>query len=165
MRRALVIPLVIGVALLGGLMLVRRGKPNSTEEIAAAETRATVENAGSAADVTASAALGVQADSVAGERAAVKSDDQLTREIRENVRSNPARAEKLARESRQRFPESANADERDALLVDALINQERIGDARSETYYYNDHHPNGHFAEHLFVMTGVHPMPLGPGSL
>jgi hypothetical protein len=48
------------------------------------------------------------------------------------------------------------------LLVDALINQQRIGAARDETYYYFDHHRNGRFSEHLFVMTGVHPPHGGP---
>lgn len=96
--------------------------------------------------------------------AAINDEQQMLREIRDNVRANPQRAEQLAREARQRFPESDSADERDALLVDALINQQRIGAARSETYYYFDHHPNGRFAEHLFVMTGVHPTPHGPGS-
>ena len=61
--------------------------------------------------------------------------------------------------ARRRFPDGAQADERDALLVDALINQQRIGAARDETYYYFDHHPAGRFAEHLVVMTGVHPPP------
>jgi len=81
------------------------------------------------------------------------------RQIRTMVKSQPVRAEALAREARRRFPEGAEADERDALLVDALINQQRIGAARDETYYYIDHHPDGRFREHLFVMTGVHPTP------
>ena len=38
-----------------------------------------------------------------------------------------------------------------------------IGAARSETYYYYDHHPEGAFAAHLFALTGVHPVPVGPG--
>ncbi len=88
----------------------------------------------------------------------------ILRKIRDNVRSNPQLAETLAREARARFGDSAEADERDALLVDALINQQRIGAARSETYYYLDHHPNGRFAEHLFVMTGVHPQPKPPAA-
>jgi hypothetical protein len=81
----------------------------------------------------------------------------LLRQIRALVKSQPERAEALAREARRRFPDGAEADERDALLVDALINQQRIGAARDETYYYFDHHPSGRFSEHLFVMTGVHP--------
>ena len=84
-------------------------------------------------------------------------EDALMRQIRALVKSQPERAEALAREARRRFPDGADADERDALLVDALINQQRIGRARDETYYYFDHHPGGRFAEHLFTMTGVHP--------
>jgi hypothetical protein len=92
--------------------------------------------------------------------------DELTlmQRIRDTVQSNPPLAEALAREGRQRFADSADSDERDALLVDALINQQRIGAARSETYYYFDHHPGGRFGEHLFVMTGVHPTPRRPGQ-
>ncbi len=92
------------------------------------------------------------------------SEAALMQQIRDNVRANPALAEALAREGRQRFPDSTDSDERDALLVDALINQQHIGAARSETYYYIKHHPTGAFAEHLFVMTGVHPTPMGPGQ-
>jgi hypothetical protein len=87
----------------------------------------------------------------------------MQQQIRAHVKSDPQLAEALAREARQRFADSRDADERDALLVDALINQQRIGAARSETYYYFDHHPGGRFADHLFVMTGVHPSPAGPG--
>src|SRR4051812_48035939 len=83
--------------------------------------------------------------------------------IRAQVRSDPRHAESLARQARARFPSSPQADEWDALLVDALVNQERIGAARSETYYYYDHHPDGAFAAHLFALTGVHPTPVGPG--
>ena len=77
--------------------------------------------------------------------------------IRSLVKSDPARAEALARKARALFPDGSEADERDALLVDALINQQHIGAARSETYYYFDHHPDGKYADHLAVMTGVHP--------
>jgi hypothetical protein len=90
---------------------------------------------------------------------AVLGEAALMEQIRALVKSEPERAEALAREARHRFPDGAAADERDALLVDALINQQHIGAARDETYYYIDHHPEGRFAEHLFVMTGVHPPP------
>jgi hypothetical protein len=93
--------------------------------------------------------------------AAPISEAVLMQKIRDNVKSNPPLAESLAREGRRGFPDSPDSDERDALLVDALINQQRIGAARDETYYYMDHHPQGRFREHLFVMTGVHPTPRG----
>jgi hypothetical protein len=97
-------------------------------------------------------------------RVAVSDEASLMRRLRDNVKSNPELAEALAREGRTRFADSPASDERDALLVDALINQQRIGAARSETYYYFDHHPHGRFGEHLFVMTGVHPTPKAPGQ-
>ena len=93
----------------------------------------------------------------------VLDEPTLMQQIRAHVKSDPQLAEALAREGRQRFADSPEADERDALLVDALINQQRIGSARSETYYYFDHHPGGRFADHLLVMTGVHPSPPRPG--
>jgi len=93
----------------------------------------------------------------------VLDEPTLMQQIRTHVKSDPPLAEALAREGRQRFADSPDSDERDALLVDALINQQRIGAARSETYYYFNHHPGGRFAEHLFIMTGVHPRPAGPG--
>jgi len=86
----------------------------------------------------------------------------LLQQLRDLVKSDPGKAEALAREGRQRFQDSPESDECDALLVDALINQQRIGAARTETYYYFDHHPGGRFAKHLFSMTGVHPTPSGP---
>ncbi|MBN2574916.1 MAG: hypothetical protein JXP73_10165 [Deltaproteobacteria bacterium] len=96
-------------------------------------------------------------------RPAVAQDEKaLMRQVRALVKTEPRKAEALAREARRRFPNGAEADERDALLVDALINQQRIGAARDETYYYFERHPNGRFAEHLFVMTGARPAPRRP---
>ena len=95
-------------------------------------------------------------------RMAARNESTLMQQLRDSVRNNPPLAESLAKEGRQRFPDSAQSDERDALLVDALINQQRIGAARSETYYYLDHHPDGRYAQHLFMMTGVHPTPKPP---
>jgi hypothetical protein len=86
-------------------------------------------------------------------------DEDLLAEIRSYVRSDPVKAEALVKDARMRFPQSPHADEWDALLVDALVNQQRIGAARSETYSYYDHHPAGTFRAHLFALTGVHPTP------
>jgi hypothetical protein len=100
---------------------------------------------------------------IADTNRAVPDEQALMERIRAVVQSNPPLAEALAREGRSRFPNGPEADERDSLLVDALINQQRIGAARSETYYYFDHHPGGRFSNHLLIMTGVHPRPTGPG--
>jgi len=95
--------------------------------------------------------------------AAVSPEAAWLEEMRAKLTTDPVRVEALARQARSRFGDSALADERDALLVDALINQQRIGSARSETYYYYDHHKDGAFAAHLFARTGVHPTPPTPG--
>jgi hypothetical protein len=89
--------------------------------------------------------------------ATVLDEGELMRQLRPLVRNHPPRAEAMAREARQRFGDSADSDERDALLVNALINQQHIGAARDEALYYFAHHPKGKFAQQVFTMTGVHP--------
>ena len=166
MRRSVAIVVIAGALILAVVLLVRRGKHATREPTAPQEQSAIftapAETAPAPEDLGA-APQSPHLNPAPSGRVIDKTDDAIIAELRENVRSNPQRAEQLARESRQRFPESTNGDERDALLVDALINQQRIGAARSETYYYYDHHPEGRFTEHLFVMTGVHPTPVGPG--
>jgi hypothetical protein len=83
-------------------------------------------------------------------------------QIRDSLLSNPKLAETLAREGRQRFPDSAVADERDAFLVFSLLNQRRFERARIAARYYFDHHQGGRFAERLSALTGVHSRPTGP---
>jgi hypothetical protein len=159
MRRARNIALFLAAIAIGAILHWRRGEraetPKANEPTTSPPATATVQPprmaAPPASRATASTATSRNADEPA-----------WLRQIRALVKSDPGKAEALAREARQRFPDSMEADERDALLVDALINQQRIGAARSETYYYFDHHPGGRFSEHLFAMTGVHPTPSGP---
>jgi len=157
MRRLLIIALFLGVIACVCLVYLRQEK-RSTESLPVAT--GPVE---AAAQVRApQLAIALQQDAGMDAHAPTRDEKTLMQQIRENVKSNPQLAESLAREGRRLFPDGADAEERDALLVDALINQQRIGAARSETYYYFDHYPTGRFADHLFVMTGVHPRPLGP---
>ena len=70
-----------------------------------------------------------------------------------------------AREGSQRFGDSPDSDERDKLLVEGLINLQKIGAARVETSYYYRHQPNGRWANYLFTMTGARPdPPSGPAK-
>ncbi len=89
--------------------------------------------------------------------ATVIDEGELMQQLRPLVRNNPRRAETMARDARQRFGDSADSDERDALLVNALINQAQIGAAREEALYYFAHHPKGKFAQQVFTMTGMRP--------
>lgn len=94
--------------------------------------------------------------------AGLTDDSPIMKRIRENVKNNPALAVSLAYEARRFFPESRHAEERDALLIDALINIQKIGVARSEAEKYLERYPNGRYAAHIFAMTGASPRPKGP---
>jgi hypothetical protein len=87
------------------------------------------------------------------------SEAALMRQIRDQVKTSPSLAVELARLGRQRFGDSPDSDERDKLLVEGLINLQKIGDARVETSYYYRHHPGGSYASYLFAMTGARPDP------
>jgi hypothetical protein len=82
-------------------------------------------------------------------------DESLMQQIRINVQSNPKLAETLIREEYRRFPNSRNADERDALLVSTLMNQHRFYRARYEAIHYFKHHPHGRYAEHIARIMGT----------
>jgi hypothetical protein len=82
--------------------------------------------------------------------------------IRDAVKSNPSLAVSLAYQARRSFPDSPHAEERDALLIDGLINLQKIGAARSEAEQFLERFPNGRYAVHVFAMTGASPRPKGP---
>jgi hypothetical protein len=160
MRRAWQIGFSVAILLCGGLLLWQRSqRPPKPPEAASGASEPAV---GSLPPPRLALAPQRRDAGVASAEPVELDEQTLLQQIRANVKSNPPLAETLAREGRARFPNSPDADERDALLVDALINQQRIGAARSETYYYFDHHPGGRFANHLFAMTGVHPSPAKP---
>jgi hypothetical protein len=92
----------------------------------------------------------------------VLDERSLMQQIRDSLTSNPRLAEALAREGRQRFPDSPDSEERDMLLVSALFNQRRLDRARREAYFYFERHPDGRFAKDMSLLTGAHPRPAGP---
>ncbi len=161
MRRALIAGFLVGALAAGIALCTEFGKRSpAPAERAQPEAAAEAEASPSGAPRLATAPPDAGRTRASGPAEA----QAILAQIHALVRTDPERAEALARESRRSFADGPAADERDALLVDALINQQRIGRARDETYYYFDHHPNGRFAEHLFIMTGVHPRPRGPSS-
>jgi hypothetical protein len=84
--------------------------------------------------------------------------------IRANIKANPATALALTEEAEGRFGESSFVEERQALAIEALINLQRIGAARSRTYQFLEHYPNGRYSAHVAAMTGVHLTPTGPAK-
>jgi hypothetical protein len=93
------------------------------------------------------------------------SGSTIIQEIRAVLTEDPKLAEELARADREQFPDSPDADERDALLVAAVYNQRNPLRARLETRHYLRRHPNGRFAEQLMHVTGAHrPIPAASSS-
>jgi hypothetical protein len=88
----------------------------------------------------------------------------LMEKLRGDVKPNPASALALADEGERRFADSPSAEERRALAIQALINLDRIGTARSRAYQFLSRYPDGPYSAHVAVMTGVHPTPTGPSQ-
>ncbi len=88
----------------------------------------------------------------------------LMEKLRGDLQPNPASALALADEGERRFADSPYAEERRALAIQALINLDRIGAARSRAYQFLAHYPDGPYSAHVQAMTGVHPTPVGPGG-
>ena len=84
--------------------------------------------------------------------------------LRSNLQPNPASALALADEGESRFADSPQAEERRALAIQALINLDRVGAARSRAYEFLAHYPDGPYSAHVAAMTGVHPTPAGPSK-
>jgi outer membrane protein assembly factor BamD (BamD/ComL family) len=88
----------------------------------------------------------------------------LMAKIRAEIRTAPQAALEETEEAERRFGESPMAEERRALAIDALINLQRIGAARSKASDFLERYPNGPHTAHVQAMTGVHPAPSGPGQ-
>jgi hypothetical protein len=88
----------------------------------------------------------------------------LMGQVRANLGGDPAAALALADQGEGLFGESALAEERRALSIQALINLGQIGAARSRAYQFLERYPSGPYSAHVASMTGVHVVPLGPGN-
>jgi hypothetical protein len=95
----------------------------------------------------------------------VASDEPaLMDQVRAQLASAPAAALALTDEGESRFGDSALAEERRALAIQALINLGQIGAARSRAYKFLERYPTGPYSDHVASMTGVHVTPRGPGE-
>jgi hypothetical protein len=156
MRRVLYFLFFLGILACGLLLYWRGGRQEPKQPIGAPIAH----TAALPPPRLAPAVPGRAADKDAGYIAL--DEDSLMQQIRNALLDNPRLAETLAHEGRQRFPDSPQADARDALMVTALMNQRRIERARLEARYYFDHHPDGHFGDRVSFLTRVHPWPAEP---
>jgi len=88
----------------------------------------------------------------------------LMAKLRIDAKSAPSAALALAEDGERRFGDSPFAEERQALAIQALIDLDRIGAARSRAYQFLEHYPNGPYSAHIADMTGVHLTPRGPAA-
>lgn len=88
----------------------------------------------------------------------------LMEKLRAGSKSAPAAALSLADEGESRFGDSAFAEERRALAIQALIDNDCIGAARSRAYQFLERYPNGPYSAHVAAMTGVHVTPTRPAN-
>jgi len=86
----------------------------------------------------------------------------LMEKLRIVAKSDPAAALALTEEGQRRFGDSARAEERRAAAIQALIDLNRIGAARSRAYQFLERYPDGPYSAHVAAMTGVHLTPTGP---
>lgn len=81
----------------------------------------------------------------------------LTLQLRNLVKTNPAKVVELALEARQRYGNSRYSDDRDSMLIQAYINLQNMAAARAEMPDYYLHHPHGRWGDYLFALTNVGP--------
>ena len=83
-------------------------------------------------------------------------------QIRTRVHDDPDGALSLIQADERAHPHSAFAEERAALRVDALVVARRIGVARDAAEEFLRRYPRGPRAQHIEMLTGVHPRPPEP---
>jgi hypothetical protein len=89
-------------------------------------------------------------------------EEEVLVQLRALVEAQPEAALALVKEAEARFPNGAASDERAWLQMKALVNLNRIADARVEATTFFEQHPQSPFAEQVFRLTGMHPRPLPP---
>ncbi len=85
-------------------------------------------------------------------------------QVRSELGFAPASALEHADAAERLFGESPFAEERRALAIQALINLDHIGAARSRAYQFIERYPDGPYSAHVVAMTGVHVTTVGPAK-
>jgi hypothetical protein len=84
------------------------------------------------------------------------SEQLLMARLREVAKTDSARAIALAEEGNRRFPDSADAPERESILIHALANAERRNEARGRAEYMVNHYPDSDWVREIEAFTGAH---------
>ena len=76
--------------------------------------------------------------------------------LRELAATDSAQAVELARAGNRRFPDSASAPERTAILIHALANLDRVREARAEAEQMVNHYPDSDWVREIEGFSGAH---------
>jgi hypothetical protein len=88
--------------------------------------------------------------------ASTMTEKALMTRLREVAKTDSARAIKLAEEGNRRFPDSADAPERESILIHVLANAERRSEARGRAEYMVNHYPDSDWVREVEAFTGAH---------
>jgi hypothetical protein len=80
----------------------------------------------------------------------------LMARLREVAKTDSAKAIALAEEGNRRFADSADAPERESILIHALANAERRNEARGRAEYMVNHYPDSAWVREIEAFTGAH---------
>jgi hypothetical protein len=140
------------------VFFVRRGqKDTAPSEAEQQPSSAVADPAPASAPLPPPKLAGPSAAPAASANPEVTAEDVFMKQIRDLVKSDPAKAVVLARAARQRFGDSHPSDERDNLLVQSYLNLQDTDAVRTEMHYYYEHHPHGRWGDYLFARTNVGP--------
>jgi hypothetical protein len=80
----------------------------------------------------------------------------LMSRLREAAKTDSAQAIKLAEEGNRRFPDSADAPERESILIHSLASAERRNEARGRAEFMVNHYPDSEWVREIEAFTGAH---------
>jgi len=94
---------------------------------------------------------------LAPEQLAKLGEAVLMARLREVAGPDPTAAVELAREGNRRFPDSADAPERESILIHALAALDRPSEARGRAELMVNHYPDSTWVREIEAFTGAHP--------
>ncbi|MBN1654841.1 MAG: hypothetical protein JXA30_13805 [Deltaproteobacteria bacterium] len=164
-RKTILIAAALVILLIAGSLLLKRHRNDISRSrkarISDSNDLSTGQNPSLPADMMRRSRIRIR-KSIFSQPVASLDENALMRRIRDNLTRNPELSLQLAEYHSRRFTDSARSEERDALIIDAMVNLERIGEARSATEDFLAKYPNSPFESHLVTLTGAHRRPGKP---
>jgi hypothetical protein len=80
----------------------------------------------------------------------------LMARLREVAKTDSAQAIEIARAGNKQYPDSPDAPERTAILIHALVTQNKLSEGRAEAEYMVNHYPDSSWVREIEGFTGAH---------